>query len=61
MQPTFLSNGTTPLPTDTKWILWVRILSTYQNLPGAKPANDPRPTDSLWTIIDKLAKAAAGV
>lgn len=60
-QPAFLSNGTTPLATDTKWFLWVRILGKVQNEAGALPHNDPKPTDTIRMLRLKLDRSLAGL
>lgn len=60
-QPSFLSNGTTPLFTDSKWFLWARILGKYQNEAGAQPHNNPKPTDTVWQLKLKLNRSLAGL
>lgn len=59
-QPTFLNGGTTPHRSDSRWLRWVRILSSYQNLVGASPANNALRTDSLRTLKEKTLSSIAG-
>lgn len=56
-QPSFLASGTTPLRTDTRRTLWIKILGKHQNESGAVAANNPKRTDTLRTIKVKLDKA----
>lgn len=59
-EPAFLSFGETPHRQDTDWTEAVRWLGSLQNLPGANPDNNPRRTDSLNTILKKIAAALSG-
>lgn len=57
MQPTFLAHGTTPNVSDSRWMIWCRILGAYQNMAGADPANNPHLSDTIWTLKHKINKA----
>lgn len=57
-QPSFLSFGSTPTRTDTKWFRWTRILGRVQNnLASPNAANNPRRNDSLRDIKLKINRA----
>lgn len=56
-QPTFLTSGDSPKRRDTLWFRWVRILSRYQNQPGASPANNPSRLDTIRQLKYKVLKA----
>jgi hypothetical protein len=58
MAPAFLSGGTTPKRNDTKWLIWCRILGLRQNQLGsaAAPENNPRKSDTIRTLKDKVLK-----
>lgn len=60
-QPSFLTNGTTPLPTDTKHTLLRRTLGAYQNRAGANSANDPKITDTKRQLRVKILKSIKGI
>lgn len=60
-QPAFLTSGDAPQRRDTKWFRWVRILSRLQNAPGASAANNPKRTDTLRTLKEKVLSAITGV
>ena len=59
-QPDFYAEGTTPLENDTRLRLWVKILGRIQNRPGANPANNPNPHDTLAIIKRKIVTALGG-
>jgi hypothetical protein len=58
-QPAFLSGGSTPNRKDTRWLRWCRMLGDRQNRLGssADAANNPRKSDSLWQLKQKLLKS----
>jgi len=59
MEPSFLSGGDQPRSNDTNWTAAVRWLGRIQNSLGgaADAANNPKPGDSFWTIVRKIARA----
>lgn len=44
--------------TDQKWDVLYKIVGTYQNLPGADPANNPKWNDTKWDLLRKWELAA---
>jgi len=54
--------GTTGTRSDTKWLVTAKWLQAVQNA-AASPntANNPKRTDTRRTLLDKIAKAKAGL
>lgn len=42
---------------DGKWLVIFKILGTYQNLPGADPANNPKWNDTKHDLLEKWERA----
>jgi len=59
-EPTFLGDGPDQKRNDSSWIRWVRILGRYQNLAAALPANNPRRSDGIRVIKQKVLCALNG-
>lgn len=59
-QPSYSAAGTKPLRTDSRRMKWQRILGVYQNRPGAKAANNPLRTDTVWRTKYKILRAIGG-
>lgn len=57
---TFSVNGTTPQRTDTKRMLWVRLVAKYNSLYGGSARNNPQPTDTKRQLMAKADNARAG-
>lgn len=57
--PSFFSDGSTPRRTDTRLIVWKKILGVIQDGlgGGADPDNDPKQTDTLRQTKQKVLKA----
>lgn len=58
-QPNFYSDGSTPRRTDTRLIIWRKILGAIQNNLGgaAVAANDPRFNEGLRQTKEKVLRA----
>lgn len=59
-EPSFLGDGDTQMRNDTLWLRWVKILGRYQNQPGSLPANNPRRSDGIRVIKQKVLCALDG-
>jgi len=59
-EPSFLGDSTTPRRSDAKWVRWVKILGSYQNAPLAIAANNPRRSDGIRVIKQKVLNAVRG-
>lgn len=59
-QDQFLSDGSTPRKTDARWFRWAKMLLRYQNVSGARAANDLRKTDTIREVKQKLLNAIQG-
>lgn len=60
-EPSFLGDGTTQRRSDTRWLVTAKWLGVFQNLPGALPANNPRRSDGLRVLREKINCALNGV
>lgn len=56
-EPLFLGDITTPRRSDPKWIRWTKMLGVYQNRPGAIAENNPRRSDGIRVVKEKLLSA----
>lgn len=63
MPSLYFSEGTTPLPRDTRWKLLVKWLMAIQaNLGVTKLSiNDPGIRDTRWILLKKIASAKVGI
>lgn len=57
MEPSFISDGATPRRTDSRWFRWLKILGVIQNEAGADPDNNPRRSDTIRMLQEKVNKA----
>lgn len=60
-EPSFLGDGDDPRRSDTKWLRWTKMLGEYQNRSGALSANNPRRSDGIRVVKQKLLCAISGV
>lgn len=59
--PTYYSEGTTPRLKDTKYKVWTKILGAIQNNVAANPAYNPRKSDTLRQVKQKINKAIRAI
>lgn len=59
-QETYAS-GTTPVRSDTRRTLLVKILNAYQARAGSIAANNPTVNDTVWTLRKKIDRAIEGI
>lgn len=60
-EPSFLGDATTQRRSDTKWVVTAKWLGVLQNQAGSIPANNPRRTDALRVLREKINCALNGV
>ena len=53
-QPTWLAGGETPHVSDTRFFILVRWLGALRNDGLGTAAEDPQPTDTRWTLLEKI-------
>lgn len=53
-EPSFLGDADDPRRSDTKWLRWTKMLGQYQNRPGTLPENNPRRSDGIRVVKQKL-------
>jgi hypothetical protein len=56
-EPSFLGDADDPRRSDTKWLRWTKMLGQYQNRSGALVANNPRRSDGIRVVKQKLLHA----
>lgn len=59
-EPVFLGDLDVPRRSDTKWLRWTKMLGQYQNRSGALSANNPRRSDGIRVVKQKLLNAING-
>ena len=60
-EPAFLGDGTTPRRSDSRWVVTAKWLGVLQNQNGALTANNPRRSDGLRVLREKINCALNGV
>jgi hypothetical protein len=53
-QPTWLAGGNTPHVSDSRWFILVRWLAKLRNNGLGTAAEDPKRTDTRWTLLLKI-------